>query len=86
MHKIIERIYRPKLKEEIINIENTCETCQKIKREHQKNLAEILILLPSKPNQLITTDIDGPLKETTRGNKYFLVVMDHSRNSFKYTQ
>jgi hypothetical protein len=37
----------------------------------------MLILLPSKPNQLITTDIGGPLKETTRGNKYFLGVIDH---------
>jgi len=41
----------------------------------------MLILLPSKPNQLITTDIGGPLKETTRGNKYFLVVIDHFTKS-----
>jgi hypothetical protein len=37
MHKIIERMYRPKLKEEIINIVKTCDTCQKIKRAQKKN-------------------------------------------------
>ncbi len=26
---------------------------------------------------MITTDIGGPLKETKRGNKYFIVVIDH---------
>ena len=26
---------------------------------------------------MITTDITGPLKETERGNKYFIVVIDH---------
>jgi hypothetical protein len=77
MHKIIENMFRPKLKEEIMNIVKTCDTCQKIKRAQKKKLAKMLILLPSKPNQLITTDIGGPLKETTRGNKYFLVVIDH---------
>jgi hypothetical protein len=49
----------------------------KIKRAQKKKLAEMLLLLPQKSNQLITTDIGGPLKETTRGNKYFLVVIDN---------
>jgi hypothetical protein len=63
MHKIIERIYRPKSNVEIINLVKTCDTCQKIKREQKKKLAKML--LHSKPNQLITTDIGSPLKETT---------------------
>jgi hypothetical protein len=51
--------------------------CQKIKRNFSKRLAEMLILTPVKPNQIITTDIGGPLKETERGNKYFIVIIDH---------
>ena len=70
-------MYRPFLKEEIIKVVRTCDVCQKIKTEQSKKLAEMLIITPTKPNQLITTDIAGPLKETIRGNKYFIVVIDH---------
>jgi hypothetical protein len=77
MAKIIERMYRPNLKADVIQVVKTCDTCQKIKRDFSKKLAQLLILTPVKPNQLITTDIGGPLKETVRGNKYFLVIIDH---------
>ncbi len=55
----------------------TCDICQKIKNEQSKKQAEMLIITPIKPNQLITTDIAGPFKEITRGNKYYIVVIDH---------
>ena len=77
MQKITERMYRPQLKHEIINVVRTCDICQKIKQDHIKRLAELLSITATKPNQLITTDIAGPLKETERGNKYFIVVIDH---------
>ena len=76
-------MYRPMLKEEVIKVVQTCDICQKIKKEHSKKLAEMLYLTPTRPNQLITTDIAGPLKETERGNKYFIVVIDHFT---KFTQ
>jgi len=76
-NKVIERMYRPGLKNEVIEIVKTCDVCQKIKRNFSKRLAEMLILTPVKPNQIITTDIGGPLKETERGNKYFIVIIDH---------
>jgi hypothetical protein len=75
--KITERMYRPFLKNDIINVVKTCDTCQKIKRDFSKKLAEMLIITPIQSNQLITTDIGGPLKETKRGNKYFIVIIDH---------
>jgi len=77
MEKIIQRMYRPFLKEDIIKIVKSCDMCQKIKAQQSKNLAQLLYLTPMKPNQLITTDIAGPLKETARGNKYFIVIIDH---------
>jgi hypothetical protein len=77
MQKIIERMYRPKLKEKVIEVIKTCDKCQKINHQQSKRLAEMLIITPTKPNQLITTDIAGPFKETSRKNKYFLVVIDH---------
>ena len=60
-------MYRPFLKEEIINVVKKCDICQKIKRDFTKKLAEMLIITPLQSNQLITTNIGGPLKETKRG-------------------
>jgi hypothetical protein len=70
-------MYRPGLKNEVMEIVKTCDVCQKIKRNFSKRLAEMLILTPVKPNQIITTDIGGQLKETERGNKYFILIIDH---------
>ena len=64
-------MYRPGLKNEVIEIFKTCDVCQKIKRNFSKRMAVMLILTPVKPNQIITTDIGGPLKETERGNNIF---------------
>jgi hypothetical protein len=75
--KITERMNRPFLKDDIINVIKTCDTCQMIKRDFSKKLAAMLIITPVQSNQLITTDIGGPLKETKRGNKYFIVIIDH---------
>jgi hypothetical protein len=33
----------------------------------------MLLILSTEPKQMITTDIGGPLKETKRGNKYFIL-------------
>jgi hypothetical protein len=52
-------------------------TCQKIKREQSKKLAEMLLILPKELNQIITTDIGVPLKKAKRGNKYFIVLIHH---------
>jgi hypothetical protein len=45
-NKVIERMFRPGLKNEVIEIEKTCDVCQKIKRNFSKRLAEMLILTP----------------------------------------
>jgi hypothetical protein len=77
MQKIIERMDNSKLKEKVIEIMKTCDICQKLKKQQSKRLAEMLNITPTEPNQLITTDIAGQFKETSRKNKYFLVVIDH---------
>lgn len=61
--KLFERMYHPELKEEIDNFIKTCDICQKIKREQVKSVAEMFYLSPSKPNQIVTTDLAGPLKK-----------------------
>ena len=34
LQKITERMYRPMLKEEVIKVVQTCDICQKLKKEH----------------------------------------------------
>jgi hypothetical protein len=45
----------------------------KIKRAQNKHLAEILYLTPCRPNR----DLAGPFKTTARGNKNFMVLINH---------
>ena len=54
-----------------------CVTCQTVKPVNEYNLAELKPLTPSKPFELITTDILGPLTVTPNKNQYILVVCDH---------
>ncbi|RNA10416.1 Retrovirus-related Pol poly from transposon, partial [Brachionus plicatilis] len=75
--KIIERFYRPFLKEEIKNCIKHCDICRKTKSKKNEGLAELLYLTPCRPNQLITTDFAGPFKTTSRGNKYLQIIADH---------
>jgi hypothetical protein len=75
--KITDRMYKPFLKSEIIEMVKTSDTFEKIKRDQSNRLAEMLLIIPTEPNQIITNDIGGPLIETKRGNKYFIVVIDH---------
>ena len=54
-----------------------CDTCQKIKRTEKEQKALLIVIKPQRVNQLITTDLAGPFKETVRGNKYYLVIDCH---------
>ena len=75
--RIVSRMYRPDLKDDIRRIIQTCDICQKIKRAQPTHIAEMMYLTPYKPNQLVTTDLAGPFKITERGNRNFLVMIDH---------
>ena len=77
LSKLIERFYRPFLKEDVKNLVRQCDICQRIKNPKYKFNAEILYLTPCRPNQIVTTDIAGPFKTTLRNNTHFQVVIDH---------
>ena len=69
-NKIVERFYRPFLKDKIKNYIKHCEICQKTKQTQPERLGSLHYLTPSRPNELITTDITGPFVLTNRNNKY----------------
>ena len=74
---MVERYYRPQLKEKITKYCRECDSCQKIKSFQSKKKAELFLILPTKPGKLMTFDIAGPFIQTVSGNRYFIVLCDH---------
>ena len=73
--KIIERFYRPQLKEDVYKYVQTCDLCQKVKSSI-KNKAELIPIIPTRTNQIVSTDFAGPFKTTVRGNRYLMIIVD----------
>ena len=77
LDKIRTRFYRPALKNRTITFIKTCLICQKIKNPQTMHKAKLQPLLPTRPFQVVTVDIIGPLPLSKGGNMYILVVCDH---------
>jgi hypothetical protein len=76
IERVLDRFYRPELIQQIKEFIRTCDTCQKVKAIIRTG-ADMMIIKPIRPNQLVTTDLAGPFIRSTKGNKYFMVMMDH---------
>jgi len=74
--KIKERFYRPKMKQEVEEYVKTCDTCQKNKIIAIPQKAPIIPITPSRVNEMVATDFAGPFKETSRRNKYLMIMTD----------
>ena len=77
MHRIMPKFYWYKQIREIKDYVQSCERCQQNKSPHKYNVAPLEPLRPSRPNELITTDIMGKLPKSVSGSHYLLVVIDH---------
>ena len=79
--KTIDRItphfYWPKIRQEIHEYVRSCVLCQQVKSPRVYNKAPLVPILTTRPGQLITTDIMGPIVVSDRGNVNILVVVDH---------
>ena len=75
--KMIARFYRPGLRSYIKEYVRRCDVCQKIKYTRPQVDGELIYLKPSRPNEIITTDLTADLVETSDGNRYIMVVIDH---------
>jgi transposase InsO family protein len=73
--KVQERFYRPELKQEVYEYVKTYDICQKIKSTIP-NRSELIPIMPTRTNELVSTDYAGPFKTTVRGNKYIIVIVD----------
>ena len=74
--KILSRFYRPKLRHLIEEYVRSCDICQKVKSKPRK-IEALNPILPTRPKELVTMDIAGPLTLTSRLNRYFIVIVDH---------
>lgn len=73
---VSSRFYWPRMKSQIYDHCASCDVCQRFKqRNNQSNTAPLILIKVNKPWDLIAIDIAGPLKLTSRGNKYFIVAV-----------
>jgi len=76
-HRIRQRYYWPKMRQDIGKYIRRCQTCQKVKYD-QTTPAGLLGQRRSvdKPWVMLSADLIGPLPRSTKGYKYLLVVSD----------
>lgn len=74
---VIDRAFRPGLRQDIARVVMECHVCQVAKKFGKQSRQALQPLKAEKPLELITSDIVGPLPTTPRGNKYIIVVCDH---------
>ena len=77
LHRIIPKFYWYKQITDIKKYVQSCSRCQQNKSPPKYNTAPLEPLRPSRPNELITTDIMGKLPKSVSGSFYLLVVIDH---------
>lgn len=76
-HRICEKYYWPKLRSDVAQFVKNCHTCAAYKAD-QKGPRGLMTAQPpvSRPWEMISTDLMGPLPRSMRGNQYILVVTD----------
>lgn len=77
-HRIIERFYWPKMKYDISRYVRSCKTCA----THKPDLRGPNGLMTSQPVvtrpwEMLSTDLMGPLPRSNKGHKFILVITDY---------
>jgi hypothetical protein len=73
---IIQSFYIRNLGRKIRRFITCCDTCQKVKHPNRAYEIDTFSHLPKGPNELLTTDLFGPLPTGRGGVKYLLVCLD----------
>ena len=69
--------YWPGMTTEIRQVVRSCEVCQAAKSGGTQATGSRQRLFAGRPWQKVAVDLVGPMPETSRGNKWILVLMDH---------
>ncbi|KAG5861259.1 hypothetical protein JTB14_017767 [Gonioctena quinquepunctata] len=78
-HRLAEIYYWPKLRYDVTCFVRKCETCAAYKPD-LKGPRGLMTAQPkiSRPWEMVSTDLMGPLPRSLKGNKFILVVTDYS--------
>ena len=77
VERIRERFYWPNWEQQTREYVLSCTTCQEAKYLNQNSKAPLKPILTTRPMQVITMDIAGPLPRSSKQNTYVLVICDH---------
>lgn len=76
-HRLADRYYWPKMKTDVIRYVKHCTTCIRTKPEQRKTAGQMGGHSQiSRPWEVISTDLIGPLPRSQKGFQYILVVTD----------
>ena len=76
--RIAERFFWPGWESEVKNYVISCQQCQQSKASRQSTTAPLQPILSSRPIEILTADIMGPIQpKSISGFEYVLVVCDH---------
>lgn len=77
-YRVLEKYYWPKLKNDVAHYVNQCVACATHKVERKKPAGFLLQQpMPTRPWEVVSTDLIGPFLRSTKGNQYVLVVTDY---------
>ena len=77
LHKRLrKRLYWPKMRESIERVVNQCETCLRT-QEHGAAQIDLGHLNASRPFELISIDVVGPLPISSRQNRFIIAATDY---------
>jgi len=75
--KLRVRFFWPYQDKDVREYIKKCDVCAMIKEPQAYFRAELKPIKPTRPFQLVTTDLMGPLPTTKSNNKHILVAIDH---------
>lgn len=84
-NRIINKYYWPKMRSDVTRFIKSCKTCQEQKPE-QKKPRGLMVSHPkvSKPFQMVSADLVGPLPRSSKSNVYVLVIADYFSKYVKF--
>jgi putative transposase len=71
------KFYWYNMERSIDNYVKSCIQCQTNKVTKKYNIETMTPIVTTRPNEIICTDVMGPIPETTNGYKHILVISDH---------
>ena len=75
--RMIIKYYWYNMERAIDNYVKSCIQCQTNKVTNKYNIETMTPIVTTRPNEIICTDVMGPIPETTNGYKHILVISDH---------